>query len=147
MEAWQPNPVARPYTITSHHLSALISYKITSSFITHIPSTRNMSHPSSSSSFHSLFNAALQDYADQTGTKLDDHPVAKQLESCDSVDSISSVLQEHARRFTKSRGDDGRIMKCLKRAIHVLYTLSTSTALGEGIGQVCLRSLIAILYP
>ena len=89
----------------------------------------------------------MQDYADQTGTKLDDHPIAKQLETCDSVDSISSVLQEHARRFTKSRGDNGKIMKCLKRAIHVLYTLSTNIALGEGIGLVCLRSLVVILCP
>ena len=106
-----------------------------------------MSYSSSSSSFQSLFNAALQQYADQTGTKLDDHPIAKQLDDCDSLDSISSVLQEHARRFAKSQGDDGKIMKCLKRTIHVLYTLSTSTVLGEGTALVCSTSLILILCP
>lgn len=92
-----------------------------------------------------MFNVTLQNYAEQTGMKLSDTPIAKQLESCDSVDSISSVLQEHAWKFTKSQGDDGRIMKCLKRAIHVLYTFSTSTALGEAISLVCPRSLIVIL--
>jgi hypothetical protein len=102
-----------------------------------------MSQSSSSSSFQALFNAALQDYANRTGTKLDDHPIAKQLEKCDSVDSISSLLQDHARKFSDFRGEDGKIMKSLKRAVHVLYTLSTSTALGEGIGLVCRKSPIA----
>jgi len=105
-----------------------------------------MSHPSSSS-FRSLFDVALQDYENQTGTKLVDHPFAKQLEKCDSVDSISSALQEHARRFCEFRGEDGKIMKSLKCAVQVLYNLSTSTVLGEGIGIVCPKSLISTLYP
>jgi len=95
-----------------------------------------MSQLSSSLSFQPLFNAALQDYANQTGTRLDEHPIAKQLQNCDSVESISSLLQEQPRRFREFRGEDGKIMKSLKSVIHVLYTLSTSTALGEGIGLV-----------
>jgi len=107
----------------------------------HIYSNPDMSQPSSSS-FRSLFNAALQDYANQTGTKLDDHPLAKQLENCESVDTIYTILQEHARLFQEFRGEDGRIMKSLKCTVHVIHTLSTSTALGEGIGIVCSKSLI-----
>jgi hypothetical protein len=106
-----------------------------------------MSHTSSSSPFQLLFNAALQDYANQTGTKLAEHPLAKQLDNCDSEDSITSVLQEHARKFHEFRGEDGKIMKSLKCAVHVLYTLSASTALGEGISLVCRKSPIAILCP
>jgi len=106
-----------------------------------------MSHSSSSSSFQSLFNAALQQYADQTGTEIDGHPIAQQLKACDSLDSISSVLQEHAQRFANSRGDDERIMKSLKPTIHVLYTLSTSAVLGEGTALVCPTALILILCP
>ncbi len=106
-----------------------------------------MSHGSSSSSFQPLFNAALQDYTNQTGIKLDDHPIAKQLENCDSVGSISSLLQEQARRFRDFRGEDGKIMKSLKSAIHVLSTLSTSTTLGEGIGIVRQKSHIHFLSP
>ena len=79
----------------------------------------------------------MQDYADQTGTTLDDHPLAKLLETCDSVDSISSVLQQHARRFSEFRGDDGKIMKSIKRAVNVLYMLSTSSVLEASIGLVC----------
>jgi hypothetical protein len=105
-----------------------------------------MSHLSFSS-FQSLFDAALQQYAQKTGTKLVDHPISRQLDDCDSLDSISSVLQQHAQRFARSRRDDGRIMKCLNPAIHVLYTLSTRSVLGEGTAPVCSTSLILILCP
>jgi hypothetical protein len=125
----------QPWHPTIHRLSALISPDTNSSSIFHISSISDMSHPSSSS-FRSLFNVALRDYENQTGTKLVDHPFAKQLEKCDSVESISSALQEHARRFCEFRGEDGKITKSLKCAVQVLYTLSTSTVLGEGIGIV-----------
>jgi len=117
-------------------------------FFSHIYLHPDMSESSSSLlSFQSLFDAALQDYANQTGTKLRDHPLAKQLEKCDTVDSISAVLQEQARKFRDFRGEDGKIMKSLKCAVHVLYTLATSTTLGEGIAIVCPKSFIAISTP
>jgi hypothetical protein len=113
-----------------------------------------MSQPSSSSSFHSLFNAALQDYENQTGTSLIDHPFAKQLEACNSLDSISTILQDQAHIFREFRGDDGKLMKSLKCSVDVLYTLSSSTVLGEGIGLVCSKHsssdtslLMVILQP
>jgi len=145
---WQrvkwPPPLLQLSTTTSHRLSTVISPYSNSSFLSHMSSISDMSHSSSSSSFQSLFKAALQDYANRTGTKLDDHPIAEQVKNCDSVDSISSLLQDHARKFSDFRGEDGKIMKSVKRAVHVLDALSTSTALGEGIGLVCQKSLIAI---
>jgi hypothetical protein len=95
-------------------------------------------------SFQDLFNAALQDYEIQTGTVLFDHPFAKQLEECNSVDAITAILQEQAQIFRKFRGDDGKIMKSLKSSINVLYTLSNSTVLGQGISLVCSKLLIGI---
>ncbi len=106
----------------------------------------NMSNPSPSESFRFLFEAALQDYEKKTGTKLVDHPLAKQLEKCDSVHSITSALQDQAQVFRKFQGDDGNVMKSLKCSVDVLYTLSTNTALGEGIGLVRLKALIGLLY-
>jgi fungal STAND N-terminal Goodbye domain len=131
-----------PHT-TSRGLTPTSSPQSNYSVIPHVSSMTDMSQ--SSTSFRPLFNAALQDYAKKTGTKLDDHPLAKQLENCDSVDSISSVLQEQAQRFYEFRGEDGKIMTSLKAAVQVLYTLSTSTVLGEGIGIV--RSTIAHCQP
>ena len=95
-----------------------------------------MSHPSPSSTFESLFDVALQDYENHTGTKLADHPLAKQLEACDSVDSVTSFLQKRARAFHEFRGEDGKFMRSLKRVVHVLYSLSTNAALTESIGLV-----------
>lgn len=95
-----------------------------------------MSNSPESSRFQLLLEVALQDYEKQTGTRLVDHYFARQLETCDSVESITAILQEQAQAFREFRGDDGKVMKSLKCAVHVLYTLSTSTALGEGIGLV-----------
>jgi len=113
-----------------------------------ISSISDMSQPSSSSSFHGLFNAALQDYENQTKTKLVQHPLAKKLEACNSVDSITAILQEQTQIFGGFRGDDGKIMKSLRSSVDVLYTLSNSTILGEVIGLVVhIALLIVSLVP
>ena len=76
--------------------------------------------------------------------KLDEHhPLIQQLENCNSVDSISSAIQQYARWLRESQGEDGKMMRSLKGAVQVLYMLSTSTILGEGIGIVCSESLIS----
>lgn len=100
---------------------------------------------SSSSRFELLFDAALDDYEKQTGTKLVDHPLAKQLETCDSVESITRFFQEHAQTFCEFRGNDDRVMKSLKCAVDVLHTLSTSTVLGGSIGLVRPPEVMAIV--
>jgi len=93
-----------------------------------------MSQLSSSSSFQALFGAALQDYEDRTRINLVNHPLAKQLEECDSLDSIIAILREQAKGFCKVRGDTGKLMKSVKCSVDVLYILSISTVLGEGVG-------------
>jgi hypothetical protein len=105
-----------------------------------------MADHSQSSHFQVLFESALQDYQNQTGTALANHPLAEKLQYCDSVESVTAVLQEQAQAFTEFRGDDGKIMKSLKGVVSVLYTLSASTALGEAIGLVCTNALMEILH-
>jgi len=99
---------------------------------------------SSSSRMQFIFEAALEAYERQTGMRLIDHPFAIQLENCNSVESITAVLQEQAQSFNQFRGDDGKVMKSLKSAVHVLHTLSTSTTLGESIGLVRMMELVRI---
>ena len=98
----------------------------------HAPSIPDKSH---SSSFNVLLDAALRDYEKQTGTKLPNHPFAKRLKKCDTVDSMASVLQDHAQAFLKFRGEGGKIMKTLKSTTQVLSKLSDAV-LGEGVGLV-----------
>ncbi|KAF8465153.1 hypothetical protein DFH94DRAFT_360795 [Russula ochroleuca] len=95
-----------------------------------------MSQASSTSSLQDLFNAALQDYENQTGTKLVDDPLANKLKKCDSVDSVTAILQEQAQIFHKFRGDDGKLMKSLKSSVGVLYTLSSTGVLSGSVGLV-----------
>ena len=83
----------------------------------------------------------MQDYQIQTGTALASHPLAKKLQDCDSVDTVTTVLQDQARAFSEFRGDNGRIAKSLKGIVSVLYTLSIST---PAIGLVRRRPLIGI---
>lgn len=111
----------------------------------------DMSQPSSSSSFQALFGAALQDYENRTGISLVSHPLAKQLEECDSLDSTIAILREQAKGFREVREDNGKLMKSVKCSVDVLYILSISTVLGEGVGLVRPNShrhdLLLIVVP
>ena len=95
-----------------------------------------MGDQSQSSRFRALFDSALQDYQSQTCTTLSSHPLAEKLQHCDSVESITAVLQDQARVFSNFRGGEGRIMKSLKTVVSVLYALSGNSAIGEAIGLV-----------
>ena len=135
-------------TSTSHHVFFLASPHFDSSFMGIIFSTFRKSrgaHTSPPSPFEPLLNDALRDYAKQTGKRLEHHPFTKKLKKCDSVDSITALLQdyqEHAKAFRKFRGDHGKVMRPMKRAVYFLFTLSSSTVLGEAVALVCPNSFI-----
>ena len=102
-------------------------------------SISNMSLSSSSSTFQALFETALQDYKDKTGNTLIDHPIAKQFETCKSVNSISAILQEQARSFREFRENDGRLVKALNSLVDLLCAPSISSTLNQAIGIVVCR--------
>ena len=103
-----------------------------------------MGDQSQSSRFRLLFESALQEYQNQTGTSLASHPLAEKLQDCHSIESITTVLQEQARAFSEFRGGDGRVMKSLKTVVSVVYTLSVSTVLGEAVGLVRWKMSIGV---
>jgi len=92
----------------------------------------------------SLFEATLNEFENRTGSNLIQHQIIDKLVNCRSADSVIDVLQEQAYEFRNFRGDDGKVMTWLKRTVSVLYTLSTSTVLGEGIGLVCIFHTIRL---
>jgi len=100
-----------------------------------------MSDLPEASGFQSLFEAALEKFERQTGTSLAQHPLAIKLDACQTVESIDAALQEQAQAFREFRGDDGKVIKYLKRVVHVLHTLSTSGVICEGISLVNRNSL------
>jgi hypothetical protein len=87
-----------------------------------------------------LFETALNGFEKRTGSNLVQHQIIDKLVNCDSADSIIGVIKEQAQALHNFQGDDGKLMTSLKRTVNVLYTLSTSGVLGEGIGLVCVYS-------
>ena len=84
-------------------------------------------------SFQNLFEAAVLDYEKQTGTRLAEHPLAMQLQNCDSIESTTAMLQQQAQIFGGFRDNT---LKALKSSIDVLYKLSNTPIIGKVIDLV-----------
>ena len=104
----------------------------------------------SSSNFQLIFNHALKAYKRRTKKDLFAHPLAAQLQDCDSHSSILIVLQQQVQELDQSQSSDERVTKWLDPTVKVLYTLSET--LGEGVSLVCLtisnfsRSALSFLF-
>jgi hypothetical protein len=97
---------------------------------------------SSSANFQSIFNASLQAYDNKTKNNLLDHPLATQLQSCDSPNAILTVLQDLVQQFDQRRTSDERLKNWLDPTVNVLYAFSAT--LGEGVGVVKSQLTIAL---
>ena len=85
-----------------------------------------------SSNFQSIFSASLQAYDRKTKNKLLDHPLAAQLQSCNSPNAVFTVLQDLVQQSGLRRTD--RLKNCLNPTVNVLYAFSAT--LGEGVSLV-----------
>jgi len=95
----------------------------------------NVPSPSISlSNLDSIFNAALTTYKKKTGKDITSHPLATELQSCDSPDAILSVLRRQVPTPDQSQNGEETFSKYLIPTVNVLYTLSDT--LGEGVGLV-----------
>ena len=99
-------------------------------------SARNQSAGPSTSTdnFIAIFNAASTEYVRITGKRLDAHPLAVQLDACDSPKAVSDLLHSQAQAFSKIHKGDEKLMAILDPTVHILFTFSAT--LGEGIGLV-----------
>jgi hypothetical protein len=92
----------------------------------------------SSSNFQQIFNNALKAYQRRTKKDLLAHPLAAQLQACDSPTGILPVLQKQVQELNRSQSTEDRLTKWLGPTVNVLSALSD--ALGEGVGLVCSRA-------
>ena len=83
----------------------------------------------------------MQDYEKQTGIPLANHPLAEKLQICQSVESVTTLLQDQALAFGEFRGSD-KIMNTLKSVVSALSRVAATGPLGHGISMVCSRLLI-----
>ncbi|KAH9022772.1 hypothetical protein EDB85DRAFT_1895099 [Lactarius pseudohatsudake] len=86
------------------------------------------------SQFESTINAALNEFKEKTRKNLLDDWLAKELQSCDSVEAVMDIIQGQAKAFDKFRNGGSKLMKWIRSSVHVLYTISA--ALGDGVGVV-----------
>jgi hypothetical protein len=77
-----------------------------------------------SSNFRSIFDAALSDYAKQTGIDLSTHPFAQTLQDSTSPDAIIDLLGDKAKQFQAYRDGNRQLINCLKPVVQVLHTVS-----------------------
>ncbi|KAH9978330.1 hypothetical protein BJV74DRAFT_141737 [Russula compacta] len=86
------------------------------------------------STIESLFQSALDDYQIQTGVDLRRHPLALQLDRCDTVQSLTETLQRQAQAFHEFRGANNKIITLLKHVAQALHKLSSPVVHAEAIG-------------
>ncbi|KAF8495948.1 hypothetical protein F5888DRAFT_512217 [Russula emetica] len=84
-----------------------------------------------SNNFQVIFNNALKAYERRTKKDLLAHPLAAELQPCDSPSSILTALQQQVQELNRSQSSDERLTKWLDPTVKVLYTLSET--LGEGV--------------
>ncbi|KAF8259632.1 hypothetical protein EI94DRAFT_1009252 [Lactarius quietus] len=84
--------------------------------------------------FRTIFVAAVEAYEKKTKTNLHTHPLATQLQSCNSSSDILKVLHDKVNEFDKSRSHNERLSRWLNPTINVLYAFSAT--LGQGVGLI-----------
>jgi hypothetical protein len=93
------------------------------------------SSPSTSrSNFDSIFDAALRAYKKKTGKDITSHPLATEIQSCGSPDSVLAVLRRQIPSADQCQSGEEGFAKCLTPIINVLYTFTAT--LGGGVGLV-----------
>ncbi|KAF8489550.1 hypothetical protein F5888DRAFT_1892870 [Russula emetica] len=96
--------------------------------------SRPITATSSSSNFQLIFNNALKAYEKRTKKDLAAHPLAAELQDCNSPAKILAVLHQQVQGLDQSLSSDDRWTKWLDPTVNVLYMLSET--LGEGISLV-----------
>jgi hypothetical protein len=108
-----------------------------------IAATPSTTASSSEFRFQAIFQAALKSYRKQTKEDLLAHPLASQLQSCESTTAILSILQDQVREFEKNSDGDERLTKWLGPTVNVLSAFSA--AVSGGVSLVCLEMSSSIL--
>jgi hypothetical protein len=100
-------------------------------------STVHMSVPRStttSTSFGTIFNDALETYTKHTKNDITSHPLTVQLKSCDTPSAILDVLRAQVQVLNKSQDAHEKFTTWLVPTVNVLHTFSAT--LGSVVGLV-----------
>jgi hypothetical protein len=93
-----------------------------------VPSTST-----SSTNFDTLFTAALNAYKKQTKKDIVSHPLATELQSCNTSSAVVAILRTQVQDFDQSHGADKKWTKWLDPTVDVLFAFSATLANGVGV--------------
>ena len=96
--------------------------------------SQNRSTAASSTTFQLIIVDALKVYNKRIKDDLLLHPLASELQNCESSTDILAVLQQQVRGLDQSRSGDDRWTKWLDPTIHVILTFSQTAGT---VGLVC----------
>jgi hypothetical protein len=119
-------PLCQPPS--SHPLST--SRRVMSVMSRSLTDTSSFSSESSPYSLQSVFDVALEAYEKKTKSKLLTHPLAAQIQSCNSSSAVYSVLHDLIQKFDRRRSSDERLSNWLKPTVNVLCAISVTLAQG-----------------
>jgi hypothetical protein len=88
----------------------------------------------SSSNFQSILDAALDNYSNQTGIDLINHPSAEQIQNCQSPDNVLQLLLERESAFKDYRDKYRNLIDSLRPVVQAVHAFSS--ILGEAAGLV-----------
>ena len=103
-----------------------------------IPMSHTHPNSTSSSNFQLIFDHALKAYQKRTKNNLFTHPLAAQLQRCNSPSNILDVLQQQVQELNQSQRRNERWTRWLDPTVRVLHAFSET--LGEGVSLVRLSS-------
>src|SRR6266567_8682894 len=134
---------AKCCTVTASACTCMYLRRVALFFPHHPPRNSSplglMSHThttsASSSNFQLCFGDALKAYEKRTKKDLLTHPLAPQLQRCNSPSSILDVLQQQVQELNQSQRRNERWTRWLDPTVKVLHAFSE--ILGEGVTLVC----------
>ena len=137
-------PSAQSYTsfssLSRHRRPAHLFF-----FLATMSQALSTSASTSSSNFQSIFNAALKAYEKRTKKDLLAHPLAAQLQACNTPSDILAVLQDKVNELDQSMRAEEKLSQWLNPTINVLYSFSAT--IGAGVGLVSDVKSNCLLLP
>ena len=100
--------------------------------------SHTQSAATSSSKFHVSFNNALDTFKKHTGEDIFSHPLAAQLQACDTPAAILTILRERICGLDQSQSGAERWSKWLDPTVNVIFAFSAT--IEADVCMVCLRN-------
>src|SRR5260221_12454201 len=91
-----------------------------------------MSHQLETARFRTIFDSAMQAYEKRVGINLAQHHLSVQLRSCDTVQSISTLLQGQVQALSDFREND-KIVKSINTTESIITKLSSFASFASAV--------------